>query len=387
MISNMNYNRSKMLSYFQSGCKNEGQPLTFGLELEHFVINRISGKSLLYEGQNGVEALLKELSAYYQSAFYSEGHLIGLKRENITLSLEPAAQLEISISPQSDVNTIRRIYEECYDEITGIIEKWNCRLVTFGYQPGTAVDALQLIPKKRYEFMDRYFNNIGIYGKMMMRGTAATQVSIDYYNEEDFIKKYTAAFLLSDFFGILCRNTPYLEGRKTDNDEIPRYTIWENTDQRRVDFLGFLNGKNISFEHYMDFVMQTPVIVDLNNQTETFSTRTIGEICRERRLNEEEMEHMLSMVFPMVRLKNYLEIRFADSMPIDSVICYILLIKGFFTDIDETLSCIQKIGKGHFFIKGNVQKCLEVVYRHLNDGEREYVMQYQEEIENGTILK
>ena len=71
-------------------------------------------------------------------------------------------------------------------------------MVTAGYQPASKVETLSLIPKERYRFMDRYFEKIGPYGRQMMRGTAATQVSIDYFSEEDFNSAQTMLANLGD---------------------------------------------------------------------------------------------------------------------------------------------------------------------------------------------
>lgn len=47
-------------------------------------------------------------------------------------------------------------------------------------------------------------------------------------------------------------------------------------------------------------------------------------------MTRKQVEHAVSMQFPDVRLKTYLEIRPADSMPIPYVIAYAALIKGLF---------------------------------------------------------
>ncbi len=47
-------------------------------------------------------------------------------------------------------------------------------------------------------------------------------------------------------------------------------------------------------------------------------------------MTEEEIEHMLSMVFPDVRLKNYIEIRMADSLPKEEAFAYTALIREYF---------------------------------------------------------
>ena len=47
-------------------------------------------------------------------------------------------------------------------------------------------------------------------------------------------------------------------------------------------------------------------------------------------MTKKEIEHAISMFFPDVRLKNYIEIRMADSMEIASVLAYTALIKACF---------------------------------------------------------
>lgn len=56
-------------------------------------------------------------------------------------------------------------------------------------------------------------------------------------------------------------------------------------------------------------------------------------------MNRANVEHALSMVFPDVRLKTYVEIRPADSMPTPYAIAYAALIKGLFY-CDECLEAL-----------------------------------------------
>ena len=53
-----------------------------------------------------------------------------------------------------------------------------------------------------------------------------------------------------------------------------------------------------------------------------------------------DVEHALSMVFPDVRLKSYVEIRPADSMPVPYAIAYAALVKGLFY-WDENLESLE----------------------------------------------
>ena len=53
--------------------------------------------------------------------------------------------------------------------------------------------------------------------------------------------------------------------------------------------------------------------------------------------NETVIAHYLSMVFPFVRLKRFIEIRSADCMPLAWTLSYCALIKGLFYDKDNVV--------------------------------------------------
>jgi len=365
-------NKKQIVQYLSYGCKSKDIPLCYGVELEHFLVHQDSKEAVLYLGDKGVEAILTELAPLYEEKVYSEGHLIALGREGIALSLEPAAQLEVSISPQQNVIEIKQIYDKFLEEITPIIEKYSYHLITEGYQPKSKVSELPLLPKARYRFMDRYFEKIGPYGRQMMRGTAATQVSIDYYSEQDFGEKYKAAYRLKDVLSYMFHNAPHYEGEEYTGLSL-RDEIWTKTDVRRVNVEPYLNEGTLSFEAYADFVLQTPVIVNRENGTEYYDERTIGEIAKERLFLPEEIPHMLSMVFPMIRAKQFLEIRFADSMPIADVLRYVIVLKGLFSDMEYTVSWLYSDEFDKLSITEQVEYLLKKIEAVLSAEDIEYI--------------
>ena len=346
-------------------------PLHFGVELEHFVVRKDTKEAVSYYGENGVEAILQGLLPFYEENAYSEGHLIALAREGIALSLEPAAQLEVSISPQTDIAEIQAIYNKFVAEITPILERYSYELVTLGYQPKSRVEDLELLPKPRYRFMDAYFAKIGPYGRQMMRGTASTQVSVDYYSEEDFTDKYRIMYALKDLLSEFCSNAPVYEGKGYTGSAL-RDEIWSQTDARRVDVSTYMIDGMMSFEDYADFVMQTPVIVNREGSEESYDERTIGEIAKERVFTGEELSHMLSVVFPMIRAKHFLEIRFADSMPMERVLKYVLLLKGLLTNVTYTKEWVFGDEFAGLGLLEQTEYMLKKVMVPLTDEEKEY---------------
>lgn len=325
-MNDFEQNKANMIAYLQKGCKSRDIPLRFGVELEHFIVKKDTKKAISYYGKRGVEAILNELACFYTGRDYSQNHLIALQREDITISLEPAAQLEVSISPQSKPEIIEEIYDRFQKEIDPILQRYGYCMVTEGYQPCSKAEELDLIPKQRYRFMDTYFDKIGPYGKQMMRGTASAQVSIDYYSEEDFRQKYQKLYQANDTLAERFANTHTYE-QKVWECGLLRKKIWENTDKRRYDVEPFMKKGTLSFSDYIDFVMQAPIIVNRQNGEDYYDERTIGEICSKRILTQDEFVHAMSMVFPMIRAKQFLEIRYADSMPISDLLKYIEEIK------------------------------------------------------------
>lgn len=371
-MNNFDKNKELIIQYLQEGCKSPNMELHFGVELEHFIVHADTGEAVAYEGECGVETILKELIPFYNESAYSHGHLIALGREGIALSLEPGAQLEVSISPQTDVFRIKEIYDVFCGEISPVLEKYSYEMVTVGYQPKSKVNELGLLPKTRYEYMDRYFQTIGPWGRRMMRGTASTQVSIDYYSEEDFMKKYRIAYYLKEVLAWFFSNTHVFEGEEYTGRDL-RDRVWSGTDKRRVEVASYMKDNTLSFAGYADFVMETPVIVNKEAGREFYDERTIGKIAGERIFSKDEMVHMLSMVFPMIRAKQFLELRFADSMPMERVLCYVLVIKGLFSDVEYTQGLIFAEDFEKMNADAKMRHIVEGITSKLSKAENEFI--------------
>jgi len=335
-------NISGIVDYFESGCKKDK---FLGLEIEHFVVEKTTRRSVSYDG--GVEGILRRLAPLYGEPIISEGHIIGIKREGADITLEPAAQLEISIGPARVIEEIAQVYNEFSRLISPILQESGFELVCAGYHPLSKVDDLPVIPKKRYSYMDEYFKTSGTMGKNMMKGSAATQVSIDYESEGDFKKKFRVANILGPFFAFLCDNTNVFEG-KPFNWRMARTLIWNNVDPVRSMVFRKALDRGFGFKGYAEYVYNTPPIFYVENGETIYSgSKPASEIYADKLMTKEEIEHIISMMFPDVSLKKRLEIRMADSMPIDRALAYTALIKGIFYNeksVDTLFEETQDLG-------------------------------------------
>ena len=67
----------------------------------------------------------------------------------------------------------------------------------------------------------------------MMRGTASAQISIDYFSQEDCVRKMRAAYILGPAIKLLTDCTPVFEGQPAKG-HLTRTAIWRDVDPKTV---------------------------------------------------------------------------------------------------------------------------------------------------------
>lgn len=323
-------NKALLESYFHEGCKKNCMQ-SLGLEIEHFIVRKDSLRTVSYYEKGGVKEILQCLEPFYTIKDYGEeGDLLGLANKNYSITIEPAGQLEISISPMASIGDIGHTYHDFLRIIEPILERLGCKLETLGYHPKSRVEDLPLIPKRRYRYMDAYFKKSGHCGIYMMRGTASAQISIDYCSEEDFILKYRAAHIIMPAVRLLTDNTPVFEGEEKKGLLI-RSRIWEDVDKSRCGILEDLFDESFGFASYVRHLWNLQPIFIVNGEETIFTeNQKFCSLYKNKEIGKKEIDHILSMTFLDVRLKSYIEMRAADCMPFAYVRAYMALVKGLF---------------------------------------------------------
>lgn len=310
-----------------------------GVEFEHFILHQDLSAVSYYEDQ-GVENLLWEIKnsneweakADWEPKFEND-HLIGLENNDLIITLEPGAQLEVSIKPADSIKIIRNKYKNFLENIKALLKKRKQLLAVLGYQPKTSVSDIELLPKKRYDYMYDYFADKGKYAYNMMKGTASVHINIDYADEEDYIKKLRSAYFLTPIIYYLFDNTPYFEGRKTDKASI-REKIWANCDNQRTTVIEGIFDKTFGYRDYAEYLLNTEAIVAKNNGQFIYSkNKKMIEVMNSSQ--KKYIEHYLSMVFPDIRSKKYIEIRAADGLPYPYNFGYLALLKALLYNQDN----------------------------------------------------
>ncbi|MBF4692622.1 glutamate-cysteine ligase family protein [Fusibacter ferrireducens] len=323
----MKSSKTILMDYFKSG---EKASKKIGVEFEHFLVSKADLRSYEYFEKNGQKQLMHNLISLGWQVAYAEGDDVfnAVKAGNM-VSFEPGGQVEISIKPFEHIADIEAEYLSVKKEIEGILSD-DQSLISLGYHPKTKIETLPLLPKKRYEFMYDELHRRGKLARNMMKGTASTQVSIDYENEKDFIKKYRVANFLAPFIARLFDASPIFEGEIYTSKNL-RVKIWDHTDVDRCKMpKGTMEGQ-FDYEAYCNYILNSEPILMIDDK-DSYRTdhRTVADLDQEHRLSKEQLIHATTMVFPDIRVKHFLEIRVADALPWPHSLAVPALIKGIF---------------------------------------------------------
>ena len=340
-----------LTDYFYEGIKKKKKK-NVGIEIEHFILKKDSAKAVSYLEKNGILYILQQHILCYHNAkpIIEKNHLLGFKIKDFSITLEPSGQYEISIVQQEQIENIYKIYMEFRNVLTPILDRLGYFLCCAGKQPVSKAKDLDIIPKERYYFMSKYFKTTGTKGLDMMLLTASTQISIDYFSQEDFKKKIQAAYLLTPVFQLITETIADVDKNKNSYHLI-REDIWRNTDNARCGIVPNVFVKNYNFKMYAKYLCSIPLILkQKGNVALSTGNLTVEQVYSNEKIDRQDIEHIISMVFTNIRLKQYLEIRVADSMPKEQMLAYIAFVKGLMYS-QKMLNFCQK-----FIIKHNISE-------------------------------
>ncbi|MDY0236266.1 MAG: glutamate-cysteine ligase family protein [Gudongella sp.] len=341
----MDYNKKVEMieNYIRQGEKKE-EYFKLGIEIEHFVLNKNTLESISYYGKDGIEQSLREMMKKGWVGQYEGDYLLGLKKNDLNITLEPGSQFEVSIDSKREIYELEKGYLEFLDELLPILENKGQVLAALGYHPLTQIDEIKLLPKKRYDIMFNYFKDKGSHAHNMMKGTGALQVAIDFSSEEDYHKKFRSLNALAPVFYALFENALFFEKEPCQTHNLRSY-VWLNCDNDRAGTVEGALSDEFSYKDYAKYILERPPIFTIRDGEliETKDKKT-KEILNSETTKTNEVEHLLSMFFPDVRTKKYIEIRMMDSVPYPLNFSVVALIKGLFYD-EENLDVIYKFIK------------------------------------------
>src|SRR6202008_1963431 len=114
------------------------------------------------------------------------------------------------------------------------------------------------MPKGRYKIMAAYMPKVGKLGLDMMFRSCTVQVNLDFSDEADMVKKLRVGLALQPVATALFANSPFKEG-KPNGFLSYRSEIWTDVDNARAGMLPFVFEDGMSFERYVDYVLDVPM--------------------------------------------------------------------------------------------------------------------------------
>ena len=329
-------NRQAVVDYLREGCKGGDMGLV-GVEVEHFLLDE-DGERVPYaekHGRLGVKDVLEALSEFYpQVSRTPDGDIMGCARAAAAITVEPAAQLEISLSPLSNVAAVEQEYRNFLFRLGQVLEPAGYSVEALGYSPvrGQKAAELDLIPKARYRLMDAYFAQLpGMHAERMMRGSCGLQVSVDFADEADAVRKLRLAAALAPVLAGIADNAPVYEG-EPNSAPIRHLALWREVDPARCGVpAGLFDDADFGFERYADWLFSVPPIFTTHDGTvQETGAQPAADAYAGVQMDRADVEHLLSMFWPDARLKRYVEIRPADALPLEPAMGYVALVKGLF---------------------------------------------------------
>ena len=343
----MNYDKKidAIAQYIRSGEKTVDD-FKVGFEVEHFVVDADTMETLTYKEDGGVRDSLEEIEKMGYEASYEGDNIMGLSADKFSISIEPAAQFEVAYDAQKTIDELYQNYKEVMAELSPVFENKGQLLAEVGYQPKTKIENLPFIPKERYKYMSKYFREFG--GTMplnMMQGSGSLQVAIDFKDEEDFKKKFFVANAVSTFLYSIFDNAYIFEGEVYPKHNL-RQTIWENCDKPRTGTYPFAFDSDLSYRKYAEKILTTDSIFIHKNGEDIYTGNTpFEEIFDNEDMSLDMINHALSIVFPDVRVKKYIEVRMPDNVPYPYNFAAVALIKNMFYD-EEVLDFLYRLFEG-----------------------------------------
>jgi len=313
--------RRELVEYLAGGCKDPAA-WHIGTEHEKFVFRWSDHEPVGYDEPGGIRDLLEGMRVHGWQPVRENGRTIALKRNGASITLEPAGQVELSGEQLDDIHASCREVNSHLAEVRGVAEKLGVGLLGTGFQPTARREDMPWMPKQRYAIMRRYMPKVGNLGLDMMTRTCGVQVSLDFADEADMVKKLRVSLALQPIATALFANSPFVDGRPSGYLSY-RAHIWTDTDPDRCGLPAYVFGEDMGFERHVEHALDVPMyfvvrdgrMIDVAGQSfRDFLAGRLPGLPGERPTLADWEDH-LTTLFPEVRLKRYIEQRGTDAGP------------------------------------------------------------------------
>ncbi|HEV7678209.1 MAG TPA: glutamate-cysteine ligase family protein [Candidatus Dormibacteraeota bacterium] len=242
------------------------------------------------------------------------------------VTFEPGGQVELSPPPRPSLGEALAALDGLIARLDGALAAESMVAVSSGLNPwhGTADVPLQL-DAERYRLMQQHFDGIASAGREMMRLTASLQVCVDMADGDDGAEQWLLANRMGPGLSAVFANSG-VGARAATGWTSTRSHIWQRLDPARTGFDGAQVSGDAPAAAYVDFaaaVAALPLSRD-SGRIQLPAGTPFGEWAGGDALSPDgatgrpdagDVAHHLTTLFPPVRPRGYLEVRYLDAPP------------------------------------------------------------------------
>jgi ergothioneine biosynthesis glutamate--cysteine ligase EgtA len=237
------------------------------------------------------------------------------------VTLEPGGQVELSGPPADGVAAAVAGVRADRAVLAAALAADGLALAALGTDPLRPPGRVH--PGPRYAAMEEHFAAVGCAaaGRAMMTSTASLQVNLEAGHPGDWGRRVALAHQLGPVLVAVSACSPLLSGRRT-GWRSSRQQVWGALDQARCGPL--LGGEDPAGE-WAAYALSAPVMLVRDPATgaaepvrgrASFADWVTGEApLGRRRPTAEDLDYHLTTLFPPVRPRGFLEIRYLDAAP------------------------------------------------------------------------
>lgn len=287
-------------------CFKTGPPRLLGAELE-WIVNRP------HEPARSLDpSLLREaLGPHAPRTLHPDSPHLPLPHGS-SVTVEPGGQVEISTPPFASLVALHGTVDADLEHLTGLLDRVGLALDSTGIDAHRRPSRLIFTP--RYDAMAGAFGREGPDGLVMMCSTAGLQVCLDAGEPHRLAARWSAVHALGPALLAAFANSPHHAGRDTGWAST-RMRTWFAMHPDRTKPVGTSGDPALSWARY---ALRAPVVCVRRPGGRwdappgvTFADWIAGAMPQPP--TTDDLAYHLSTLFPPVRPRGYLEVRYLDS--------------------------------------------------------------------------
>jgi glutamate--cysteine ligase len=330
-------NQEEVEARIRAICFKTGPPIRFGAELE-WTLHHAGAPDAPLDAGHVRQALGRHAPATLGGR--SADPPLPLPAGGL-LTTEPGGQLEISSAPADSPAALHTAVTADIDHLTGLLDAAGLRLGEHGIDPHRK--PRRLLDTPRYAAMEHVFDAYGSHGRTMMSSTAGFQVCLDAGTTAHLPVRWAAVLALGPPLVALFANSGRHAGHDTGLASA-RMATWWGMDSRLTHPPA--GPAADPAEGWVRYALSAPVVCvrrangDWNPPPElTLRDWVAGALARP--LTVGDLDYHLSTLFPPVRPRGYLEVRYLDTQPGSEWVAPFAMLTALFGDHATTEAALE----------------------------------------------